>query len=101
MNKSLKWQEHAFNIIVYISYFLIVVSSLGFSNTAPKYLSYLDYYMRIYVCVFLIWRFNPLRSRKKFTSLDCKIAFSAGMFILTTTFLHEYLNRIKQFFIPN
>jgi hypothetical protein len=70
---------------------------MGLYEAAPKYLSYLDYYLRIYICLFLIIRFNPLRTRREFTNLDCKIAFSAGMFILTTTFLHEYLNKVKEF----
>jgi hypothetical protein len=98
MNKLHKYQEHMFDIIVYISYILIIVSSLGLSMKAPIYLSNLDYYIRIYICLFLIWRFNPLRTTLKFTDLDKKIAFSAGVFILTTTTLNEYLTDIKVFF---
>jgi len=90
-----KYQEYLFNIFIYISYILIVVSSLGLSETAPKYLSNLDYYIRIYICLFLIWRFNPLKSNYEFTELDRKIAFSAGLFILTTTALNEYVEIIK------
>jgi len=65
---------------------------------APVYLSNLDYYVRIYICLFLIWRFNPLRTKYEFTDLDRKIAFSAGVFILTTTALNQYLETIKSFF---
>lgn len=96
MKKELhQWQEFFFNFVIYISYFLIIISSLGLSETAPKYLQSLDYYVRVYICLFLIWRFNPLRSRYEFTDLDRKIAFSAGMFILTTTALNQYLDDIK------
>ena len=58
---SHKVQEHIFDftfIIIYVLYFLI---ALGLSATAPKYLSFLDYYVKIYVSLFLIWRFNPFR----------------------------------------
>jgi len=97
MNKHInKLQERLFTIFIYISYFLIVISSLGLSETAPKYLKYLDYYVRIYICLFLIWRFNPLRSNYEFTDLDRKIAFSAGLFILTTTALNNYLDDFEQ-----
>jgi hypothetical protein len=89
-------QEQLFNIFIYVSYFLIIVSSLGLSESAPKYLQNLDYYVRIYICLFLIWRFNPLRSYYEFTDLDRKIAFSAGLFILTTTALNQYLDVFKQ-----
>ena len=90
-----KWQERLFNIFIYISYLLIVVSSLGLSQSAPKYLQSLDYYVRIYICLFLMWRFNPLRTHYEFTDLDRKIAFSAGLFILTTTAFNQYLDDIK------
>ena len=44
-----------------------------------------------------MWRFNPLRTHYEFTDLDRKIAFSAGMFILTTTALNQYLDYLKTF----
>ena len=98
MNKKLHdFQEMLFNISIYVTYFLIIISSLGLSLSAPKYLQSLDYYVRIYICLFLIWRFNPLRSNYEFTDLDRKIAFSAGVFILTTTALNEYLVEFKKY----
>lgn len=90
-----KWQERFFNLFIYISYSLIIVSSLGLSTEAPIYLQSLDYYIRVYICLFLIWRFNPLRTHYEFTDLDRKIAFSAGLFILTTTALNQYVEQIK------
>ena len=96
MNSKLyNFQNRVFDIFIYISYILIIVSALGFADSVPKYLNNLDYYVRIYICLFLIWRFNPLREIDSFTDLDRKIAFSAGMFILTTTALNEYLIKIK------
>jgi hypothetical protein len=55
----------------------------------------MDYYVRIYICLFLIWRFNPFRGSVTFTDLDRKIAFSAGLFIITTTALNQYLVSIR------
>lgn len=94
-HKLHKYQENLFNIVIYLSYTLLILSSLGFSQSAPKYLEILDYYLRIYICLFLIWRFNPLRTYYEFTDLDRKIAFSGGLFILTTTILNQYLILIK------
>lgn len=88
-------QERIFDIVIYFTYFLIIISSLGLSESAPQYLHTLDYYVRVYICLFLMWRFNPLRSSYEFTNLDRKIAFSAGAFILTTTALNEYLVYFK------
>ena len=87
-------QEKFFDVFIYLSYSLIFISALGLSKTAPDYLNSLDYYVRIYVCLFLIWRFNPF-VHVSFTELDRKIAFSAGLFILTTTALNAYLLDIK------
>lgn len=86
-----KYQERIFDFIIYLTYGLIIMSSFGVSEYAPKYLNDLDYYVRIYICLFLMWRFNPLRTHYEFTDLDRKIAFSAGAFILTTTALNQYL----------
>jgi len=90
-----KYQERLFDLFIYTSYFLIFVSALGISETAPKYLASLDYYVRVYICLFLMWRFNPFRTHYEFTDLDRKIAFSAGAFILTTTALNQYLVSFK------
>jgi hypothetical protein len=89
------WQERLFNIIIYVSYILMILSAFGLSQTAPNYLQSLDYYVRVYICLFLIWRFNPLRTHYEFTDLDRKIAFSAGVFILTTTALNQYIEQLK------
>lgn len=90
-----KFQEQFFNMFIILSYCVIILSALGFSNSVPKYFSSLDYYVRIYICLFLIWRFNPFRSHYEFTNLDRKIAFSAGLFILTTTVLKQHLDNLK------
>ena len=79
----------------------IIISILfGISSKAPQYLDDLQYYVKIYVSLFLIYRFNPFR-RVKFTGLDAKVAFSAGVFLLTTTainsILQNYLSIIKQY----
>jgi hypothetical protein len=97
MNKQQlhNWQERFFNIFIYVSYTLLILSAFGLYETTPKFLQSLDYYVRIYVCLFLIWRFNPLRSHYEFTDLDRKIAFTAGLFILTTTALNQYVEQIK------
>jgi hypothetical protein len=94
-------QERFFDITINITYILIVITALGLSQTAPKYLETLDYYVKIYVCLFLVWRFNPFRHINTFTRLDKKIAFSSGFFILTTTFLNDLLTRIPNHYLKN
>ena len=74
--------------------------ALGLSANAPEYLDYLNSFIKIYISLFLIYRFNPFR-RVRFTGLDAKISFSAGVFLLATTaiasVLKNYLSEIRQY----
>lgn len=96
---SNKVQEHIFDFTFIIIYFLYFLIALGISATAPKYLSFLDYYVKIYVSLFLILRFNPFR-HVKFTNLDKKIAYNAGLFVLfaTTSINQILIGYIKNMF---
>ena len=93
-------QKHGFSIIIYLTWFLYFAILLGLSANAPQYLDDLQYYVKMYVSLFLIVRFNPF-TRVRFNELDGKIAFSAGVFLLTTTainsFLEMYLDKLKGF----
>ncbi len=90
-NKELhRFQNRIYDIVVYITWFLYIAIALGLSANAPEYLDDLQYYIKLYVSLFLIYRFNPFR-RVKFTGLDAKIAFSAGVFLLATTAINSVL----------
>ena len=90
--------NNAFDLFVMISYILIAFSYLGFFTSSSTYPSTLKDYVNIYISLFLIWRFNPFRKIKKFTELDRKIAFSAGLFIITRTLLNQYIDTIDSIF---
>lgn len=93
-------QNQAYDIVMYITWILYIVIALGLSANAPQYLDELHSFIKLYISLFLIYRFNPFR-RVKFTSLDAKIAFSAGLFLLGTTaidgILKAYLSSLKQY----
>lgn len=93
-------QDEIFNFTVYMTWLLYIAIALGLSANAPEYLDTLQYYVKIYISLFLIWRFNPFR-RVRFTSLDAKIAFSAGLFLIATTainsILSNYLKELKNY----
>jgi hypothetical protein len=100
-NKDIhSFQNNAFDIIIYLTWILYISIVLGLSANAPEYLDTLQSCVKLYVSLFLIIRFNPFR-RVKFTNLDAKIAFSAGIFLLGTTaidsILNNYLSNIKQY----
>ena len=83
-------QYKVFTAIVYITWILYIAIALGLSINAPQYLETLQYYVKIYISLFLLYRFNPFR-KVEFTALDGKIAFSAGLFLLATTAIGKIL----------
>ena len=85
---------------VVLFYAFAILSALGVYPNAQKYVETMDYYMRIYICLFLIWRFNPF-SAHRFDKLDKQIAFHAGVIILTTTALNKYLTLFRSNLIEN
>ena len=91
-------QKHGFSVIIYLTWVLYFAILLGLSANAPQYLDDLQYYVKMYVSLFLIVRFNPF-TRVRFNELDGKIAFSAGVFLITTTaingLLEMYLDKLK------
>jgi len=93
-NNTYGFHEKMFDIIINIILILAICAYFGFSQYS-KEMNNLYYYIKIYVCLYLIWRFNPLRSNYELTKLDIKIAFNAGLFILATTALSEYLKNIE------
>lgn len=91
-------QNRAFDVFIYTSWILYFLILIGVSVNAPSYLDSVDYYAKIYVSLFLLYRFNMFR-KITFTDLDRKIVFSAGLFLFTTTALNQivtqYLDPIK------
>ena len=79
-------QNRAFDIFIFISWVLYFAILFGVSVNAPSYLDNVDYYAKLYVSLFLLYRFNVFR-KITFTDLDRKIAFSAGLFIFTSSVL--------------
>ena len=100
MTNLYEFQDRAFDYVTIFMYILYVVIALGLSASAPGYLDDFLFYTKIYVSLFLIYRFNPFR-RVKFTPLDAKITYSAGIFLLFTTLINSvlatYINVFKDY----
>lgn len=88
-------QLNSFRIFIFLTYFVLLLSMIGISTFAPEYLKTIDNYVRIYICLFLLFRFHPYQKVKQFTELDRMIVFSSGIFILTTTAIYNNLLRFE------
>ena len=81
-------KENTFTYLIYLSYFLYIVSFLGVSYLAPTYHPLLLEIIKIYICILLIFNFNPF-SKKKCSDFDKQLAFSAACFLFFTTVLGQ------------
>jgi hypothetical protein len=94
--------EHIFFGALVFTYVLITLFILGLGGNKTKdYLSNLNYFMKIYVCILLIFRFNPLVSTK-FTQFDRRLVFTSALFLLSTTTIEEiisYINKANTFLL--
>lgn len=96
MNQSLhEFQNHMFDIVSIVLYILYVGILLGVSTRAPQYLETVQYYLKVYISLFLVIRFNGLRDIQ-FTELDRKIAFTAGIFLLSSTVLTRVISYFRK-----
>ena len=82
-NAALKYYSYIINTILFLTL-------IGIGITAPSYLITFQYYLQIYLALFLIYRFNSFRTIK-FNELDRRVAFSSGILLFSTTILGELM----------
>ena len=80
-------------LTVNIVYFSVLV---GLVETAPEYIDKLESYIKVYVALFLVLRFNKYTGTSHFTPLDRKIVFSAGLLVLSTSALNWLVDSYKK-----
>ena len=81
-------EETLYNAVILLSYLLILATYLGIGNWNPKYLSMISSIVNLYICLSLLIRFNMFRT-SAFNSLDRRIAFHAGILLLSSTILNN------------
>jgi hypothetical protein len=88
-----KFQDKTLDVILFVTYFLYISLALGIYFISPQYINLLHNIVKLYVCFFLLYRFNPWRITKC-NHLDKRVAFSAGFFLLSTTIFENVLNYV-------
>lgn len=95
-SKDIHLFQHKFlDFVQMIILFLYVIISLGLSLLAPQYLSYLQRFFKIYISVFLIYRFNRFR-HVKLTELDRKIGFNAGVLLIGSDIVNYFAKKYSE-----
>jgi hypothetical protein len=89
-------QEKLYNCAIILMYVLYGIVLLGFGRNLEHYITTIEFFIKLYVGIFLLVRFNYFtKVSNKLTSLDIKIAFNAGFFLIFTTILDNAI--IKYF----
>lgn len=75
----------------YILNFLLISAYIGVGITKPVWMTTVDYYLKIFISMFLLYRFNSFRERITFEELDRRIVFTAGIILFTSTIVNDLL----------
>ena len=83
----MQYYKRIYYYVVYFIYILYGFIYLGLWDKAPEYLYDINYILKVFVALLLVYFFNPLHKFHNFGKFHRDIAFSAGMFLLTTVTL--------------
>lgn len=70
--------------LIYIFYFTLLI---GISVISRKTIGYINEFLKVIVCIFLLVRFNPFRKIRELKSIDSRIIFTSALIILSTSAL--------------
>ena len=88
-------QNILFDIALIIWSVLLMLTYFQVVESAPYYLDLVNTGIKLYISLFLLWRFNNFR-KVEFTSLDKKIIFNAALYLLFSTVLVKFIiNKIS------
>ena len=88
-------QNILFDIALIIWSVLLMLTYFQVVESAQYYLELVNTGIKLYISLFLLWRFNNFR-KVEFTSLDKKIIFNAALYLLFSTVLVKFIiNKIS------
>ena len=85
-----------YDYLTIISSILYIFVLFGVFTFAPDYLVYVTSFIKIYISVILLYKFNPFHKSIFITNNDKKIIFTSGIYLFLTTAIGEYLIGYKK-----
>jgi hypothetical protein len=94
-----------FDILTFI---IIILFIIGVFTKQPSTFLFVNFFIKILLALYLIYRFNAYRKNKIiFTDLDKKICYSAGVYIIVISFfdigqayVNEFRSKIDLYTVP-
>lgn len=94
----MKRHEYLYFFMLYFLHFLYILLFAGFEMyEVSEYIDVLNFYFRMYICLFLIVRFNPFRKFHSFSEFDRQVVFTSALLILTTIGVTKIRDYIQEF----
>jgi hypothetical protein len=90
---TLEFLSKPFKYIERLIIFFYIIVYIGVLSTEPLYIQYLSNAFHAFVCVFLLYKFNPFREHK-LNKHDGKIIFASALFMLTNIGITETIHKI-------
>tara|TARA_B100001121_G_C18521955_1_gene541782 strand:+ start:347 stop:688 length:342 start_codon:yes stop_codon:yes gene_type:complete len=88
MTNNLFWHQKVFIILLYASLVLYGLSLVAYFGLNLKpYSLILDRFVKLYIGLMLVIKFNPITRTNNFTEFDKRLAYHAGMILLLTTIM--------------
>jgi len=82
----------------FITFFIFILLFLGLIQKEPTYFVEATFFFKVFISLYLIVRFNDFRKNIKFTELDRKVCFLAGIYLLLFAFadlIQDYISKLK------
>ena len=86
ISKPFKYIQMGFLVLYIILY-------IGFISYEPSYIHTLTTWFNIFICVFLLYKFNPFREHT-LNKNDGKIIFASALFMLTNLGITETIKKL-------
>ena len=84
--EKLLWHETLFLRLLYFSYFLYALTFIAKEGFKLDNLAnYLRLFIKLYVGLILVVKYNPITGKHKFSKFDRRLAYQSGMFLLIST----------------
>lgn len=87
--------------IGYITFFIFALLFLGILRKEPTYFIEFIFLFKVGISIFLMYRFNDFRKEIRFTDLDRKVVFLAGVNLFLLSFadlIKEYMDTLEAIF---
>ena len=89
-HRFVKW----FNLLYFC---MVLLFAFGVFLDERHYFDTANFFMKIYLSLYLIYRFNSYQKSLQFTHLDKIMCYSAGMYLLGATFADYFISFDKLF----